>query len=77
MKKPIANTTRRSRSSEVEPFLKIIVTMRTLDASQRRFHRGSFTGILDLALVKDLFIINSIERHYYLDLGTEKTEKFL
>jgi hypothetical protein len=60
MKKPIANTTRRSRSSEVEPFLKIIVTMRTLDASQRRFHRdrGSFTGILDLALVKDLFYRN-------------------
>jgi hypothetical protein len=54
MNKLIPNTTRRSRSGEVEPFLKIIMTMRRLDASKRRFHRGRFTRILALALVEGL-----------------------
>jgi hypothetical protein len=47
------------------------MTMRRLDASKRRFHRGRFTGILALALVESLLsnwktFINSIERRDHL-----------
>jgi hypothetical protein len=45
MSRLIPNTTRRSRSGEVELFLKIIVTMRKLDASKRRFHRGRWDWV--------------------------------
>jgi hypothetical protein len=50
------NTTRRSRSGEVELFLKIIFTMRRFGTSKRRLHRGraGSQGFSALALVGSL-----------------------